>query len=410
MKQFNKYAALSKLENKNNNKTKRITIVISVIVLVFVILYFSFAKFESTQTYSLIDANVGRFGKKLTDFLLSLDSTDLAYDGIEVLGEVGTEDNNLRYVGQNPNNYIYFNCTTTNPDEMNTSTCEKWRIVGLFNNVEDENGVNDSRIKIIDGNGYSGYSWDTNVSTINAGYGINQWGESEYEDGTPYEGADLMRELNNDYLGNVTVGTDGYWYSSQNNEKNVSPLSNTINENTQQMIETVKWYTGYIPSTSSETAAYKIYYNERHSTGEQNCEYANYCNDTVKRTTTWVGKIALINFSDYLYATSGERGSDRISCLGFTIIDYSEHNTYNNCDIYNWIKSANSSTSSTITLTPYNGSGSGIFGRYTSGNYVRLASNTSSKTYSIRPTLYLKNNVFILGGDGTINNPYKIGI
>ena len=66
-------------------------------------------------------------------------ATDLEYDGVETLGELGTEDNNLRYIGNKPNNYIYFNCSTTDENEMNDTTCEKWRIVGVFNNIEDEN-------------------------------------------------------------------------------------------------------------------------------------------------------------------------------------------------------------------------------------------------------------------------------
>ncbi len=74
---------------------------------------------------------------------------DLMYDGVDTLGEFGTDDNNLRYVGANPSNYIYFNCSTTNLDEMNDSTCEKWRIIGVFNNIEDENGKKESRVKIV---------------------------------------------------------------------------------------------------------------------------------------------------------------------------------------------------------------------------------------------------------------------
>lgn len=50
------------------------------------------------------------------------------------LGGTTTDYNggNLRYHGEEPQNYIYYNCN----DYMNQSsdTCEKWRIVGIFNN------------------------------------------------------------------------------------------------------------------------------------------------------------------------------------------------------------------------------------------------------------------------------------
>ena len=407
MKLFNKYAALLKLENKNNNKTKRITIVVSVIVLVFAILYFSFARFEAIQTYSLINAKVGRFGKKLTDFLLSLDSTELAYDGIEELGELGTVDNNLRYIGKDPSNYIYFNCTTTNPDEMNSTTCETWRIIGMFNNVEDENGNSGSRIKIINSTGYNKYSWDSSIESINKGLGINQWGESVYEDGTPYEGADLMRELNTDYLGNITVGTDGYWYNKNNNGKNAIKPSSVLNENAQSMIETVKWHTGRVETGLENTVAHIVYANERGGATTKNCS-GDYCNDEVIRTPYWIGKVALMYMSDFLYATSGNNGTDRETCLGYNVVDFKEVDYYNGCQNYSWLR--RSVAQSIYTLTPLINSGCGLMDNYVSGTYVGYAAVSQLNLYEIKPSLYLKSNVINFGGDGTINNPYKIGI
>ena len=34
-----------------------------------------------------------------------------------------------------------------------------------------------------------------------------------------------MRELNTDYLGNITVGTDGKWYNGRNNLKEESIMA-----------------------------------------------------------------------------------------------------------------------------------------------------------------------------------------
>ncbi len=87
-------------------------------------------------------------------------SSDLEYDGVDTLGEYGTNDNNLRYVGLNANNYIYYNCSTTNLEEMNNRTCEKWRIIGLMNNIEDEYGNKASRVKIMRNESLGTYSWD----------------------------------------------------------------------------------------------------------------------------------------------------------------------------------------------------------------------------------------------------------
>ena len=39
---------------------------------------------------------------------------------------------NIRYYGANPNNYVYFNCDDYS--NQSSSTCEVWKIIGVFNN------------------------------------------------------------------------------------------------------------------------------------------------------------------------------------------------------------------------------------------------------------------------------------
>ena len=42
----------------------------------------------------------------------------------------GIDAGNIRYYGASPNNYIYFNCS--NYSNQSSSTCETWRIIGVF--------------------------------------------------------------------------------------------------------------------------------------------------------------------------------------------------------------------------------------------------------------------------------------
>ncbi len=404
MHKFDKYKYLHKIRDKNNKKTKILSIIISVVVLVGAIIFFSFARFESIQTFKLIDGTIPLFGPKLTTFLINLNSPQLVYDGIDTLGEYGTSDNNLRYIGQAPNNYVYFNCSTTDPNQMDISTCEKWRIVGLFNNVEDENGLLDSRVKL-SGPAHTGYSWDTSDYSVNRGYGINQWGESTYEDGTFYEGADLMRELNNDYLGNVVVGTDGNWYSSKENEKASSMFSKPLTDYSQSMIDAVKWYTGLINYNDGTTAPI-IYRNERNSSTNKNCSGV-YCNDKVVRTTSWIGKIALVYESDFLYATSGQNGTDREICFTLSAVQFGQDNFLKSCQVNDWLGYGGSSI---FTLTADSGSGGYVYRKEQSANVTGFASSSSQRIEAVFPSLYLKTNVMVFGGDGSSGNPYKIGI
>ena len=95
----------------------------------------------------------------------SKNTIELAYDK--------TSDNNLRYIGANPNNYVQFNN-------------ELWRIIGAFNNIDDGTGTKETRLKIIRDEPYNeDIAWDT--------AGTNDWSR-----------ASLQEELNTTYLNSIT--------------------------------------------------------------------------------------------------------------------------------------------------------------------------------------------------------------
>ena len=112
---------------------------------------------------------------------------------------VKTSDNNIRYVGDNPNNYldlgekyqtiIYRGYSLNNENDYkdftNMSDCLNenrkcilkyhendpilWRIIGVIQ-IE---GV--SYVKIIRDDTIGKYSWDSSNNDVNSGYGINEW-------------------------------------------------------------------------------------------------------------------------------------------------------------------------------------------------------------------------------------------
>ena len=96
---------------------------------------------------------------------------------------------NIRYYGASPNNYIYFNCSDYN--NQSDTTCEKWRIIGVFGN----------QVKIIRNETIGAYSWDTSASGVNSGDGENEWPQ-----------ADLMKLLNPGY-DSETIGGSLYYNS-----------------------------------------------------------------------------------------------------------------------------------------------------------------------------------------------------
>ena len=79
----------------------------------------------------------------------------LAKGETEELKFDGTVDNNLRYVGSDPNNYVSFNN-------------ELWRIIGVFNNIDNGTGTKETRLKIVKNDPLSdgtinAFIWDNSV-------------------------------------------------------------------------------------------------------------------------------------------------------------------------------------------------------------------------------------------------------
>ena len=129
-------------------------------------------------------AKVSILGKGKFDGLAIIDGTKMSSDVIELeLPEYGlmktyienlyndevlrnvnnlkkdnTVDENIRYYGSDPNNYVSFNN-------------ELWRIIGVFGD----------NVKLIRSETLGKLSWDSSESSINVGYGVNQWGESTYD-------------------------------------------------------------------------------------------------------------------------------------------------------------------------------------------------------------------------------------
>lgn len=71
---------------------------------------------------------------------------------------------NLRYYGENPNNYIYYNCSDYK--NQSSTTCEKWRIIGVF----------DRNVKILKEDDINIFPWNevnasyTTFQTVNLDY------------------------------------------------------------------------------------------------------------------------------------------------------------------------------------------------------------------------------------------------
>ena len=281
-----------------------------------------------------------------------------------------TSDQNIRYYGSNPNNYVNFNN-------------ELWRIIGVFG----------SNVKLVRSESLGSISWDSSESTINNGYGVNQWGESTYEDGSSYEGADLQVYLNKMYYGGDTTVT---CYNGRYNQTTTCPKDSngnflTIDETSKSLIDNHIWNTGAIENnTRTDTLAF--YSAERGTKGKM-CSSGTTCNDAVTRTTSWTGYVALPYITDWAYASS-----ERICETNMQKQDSS--NAYI-CKNNNWMQR------STVAwyLSP------GAHGAYAPnawnvGGDGYAGSNFVDGSFAVAPSIYLKSNVIIASGTGISSNPY----
>ena len=277
--------------------------------------------------------------------------------------------NNIRYYGASPNNYIYFNCS--NYSNQSSSTCEIWRIIGVF----------DGKIKLIRNESIGEYSWDNkNVSTgAENDYGKNDWTDAR-----------LMKLLNPGYESKTTGGSlyynakSGNCYSGQSNATKACNFTSTgiKNATTRNLISDTIYYLG--GHNSFSVYPNQIYEKERGTT-----VYSG-------RPTEWTGKIALAYPSDYGYAADLGKCSQNL-------------NNYNNstCTSNNWMKAIVAPNYGWL-LTPRSGIASNVWYVYSSGGvyYNSYVYNA----YGVAPVLFLNSDANVKSGTGTSSDPYQISV
>ena len=303
------------------------------------------------------------YGMKATEYITNL----LEYDG-EGLKKDNTPDQNIRYYGANPNNYVSFNN-------------ELWRIIGVFGN----------NVKLVRSEKLGDLSWDSSESSVNGGHGVNEWSQS-----------DLKNYLNTMYYG----GTEVTCYGGSNNTTAICP-TNKLDDASKTLIDNHLWNTGapngdtLYDSTTKSYDTFEFYKAERGTVNGKICSTSgNWCNDTVTRTTTWTGYIGLPYVTDYAYASSENDCNTKI-----------DHSSTYKCKNNNWMHYGSTYNDSTWYLSPhaYPVSASNVWRVFGVGKVVSF---NAAYPLSVFPTIYLKSNVIIESGKGTNTDPYilKAGV
>ena len=319
-------------------------------------------------------------------------------------------DNNIRYIGANPNNYVYFNCSDyTNPT---ADTCELWRIIGVFNNVTKSDGSKENLVKIIRDDSLGNYYWDykkNGVGTSTSDYGSNDWSDSQLmmmlnptsylksgytnsSDIISLGSQQLYSKMGSYYNG--TKGCEPAWvasgasFSCTEVDFTSTGLKNDITRNA---IEEVVWDLG--GSSMYPEDYYGVTPSEFYEAERGGGVYSGHA-------TTWTGKIGLMYPSDYGYATSGGTTEDRAACLAKGLNNWHE---LSDCSGNDYLLDA--SRRSPLTLTPHSANARNVFYVSSDGGVYR---NSARYPFDVRPALFLKSNILLDKGTGESSNPYTL--
>ena len=234
-----------------------------------------------------------------------------------------TSDNNIRYVGANPNNYVEFN------DEI-------WRIIGVFG----------SNLKLVRDDILTTYSFDnkTTAQGIEFNYGTNDWTKS------------YLREFLNNYYyegKTITCHSEAIGTLTATNATITCPKINKINATAKSMIQNTMWNLGGL--SFEEGSVNELYIKER---GKE--VYSGH----ETKSSDYIG---LIYPSDYVFASTDE------SCSQDPYSSTCKNNNWLFKGVFYW------------TMSPGSSSANGVFnvsrGGYLYGNSALSSGSVRPSLY-----------------------------
>lgn len=302
------------------------------------------AQEKQFETFSTVIENLMADGEKET---VTGKGTDYEYNTTNSIMFDNFE--NYRYYGANPNNYVYFNCDDYS--NQSSSTCEVWRIIGVFNN-----GILTRQIKII----------------RNESIGTYQTNEVGNEEIGAFTDSYLSYTLNNEAGSKEAT----YWSRTLGtcnlniNYKCDFSKTGLKNTTTRDLISNVSWF---IPNSIEGD----LYPNELYQ-GE------------IDGSTTAGEMISIMYKSDYGYATDIRKCNIQV-------------NLYNSseCTENNWLFLGSREWIMGTTENNY-------YKAYIVAENGAVGTYSLTSEANVRPTLYLKTEQTIKSGTGTLADPYQL--
>ena len=325
-------------------------------------------KFEGLVVYNGTKEKANALNYKLSDYDIGTDFIKKLYDDEKLRDLMGlekdtTSDNNIRYVGVNPNNYVEFNGET-------------WRIIGVFG----------SNLKLVRDEILTTYSFDnkTTAQGIESNYGTNDWTNS------------YLREFLNDYYyagKTITCHSAITWSGMQATNATITcPDINKINATAKSMIQNTTWNLGGT-TYKTNSAPYETYTVNELYTSERGTKVYT------AHATISSDYVGLIYSSDYGYASIDTSCRQNLR-TGVTYVNNTWRGTPT-CKNNNWLFK----DSVYWTISPISSVANRVS---TVGSAGDLGDNYALYRLGVRPSLYLNSNVKIVSGLGTKDNMFKL--
>lgn len=252
-------------------------------------------------------------------------------------------------------------------------------------NIDDGTGKKESRLKIIRDEILGLYTMDN--KGVGIGSSISQYGSNDWRDS-------LFQEILNE--GIYWNRTSGTCPNGPNGSTTPCDFSESgLTEEAKTMISDAVWNLGGLSGSESAnnyyiTATIKDWYT--YERGDS--VYTN-------RSTEWTGAIALFHPSDYGFATGGGTTADRTACLTTPLYQWIDNDSpSSDCYTNNWL----AIRLSQWTITPYANDGISNYVVRGVGSIDYDGAGITARV--MRPVTYLRAEIKIVAGDGTVSNPF----